>query len=56
MNLQSWLLLILVLAFCAYVVYTGYIKKSSSGCGRCSTLKSNKNGQASCSKSCPCHK
>ncbi|MDD7462929.1 MAG: FeoB-associated Cys-rich membrane protein [Anaerococcus sp.] len=46
MNLQSWLLLFVILGFCSYVIYTRYISKSKGGCADCSVMKNNK---AACS-------
>ncbi|MBZ2386775.1 FeoB-associated Cys-rich membrane protein [Anaerococcus murdochii] len=41
MNLQSWILLAVILAVCTYIVYTKFVKKSDScGCGECSACSS----------------
>ncbi|WP_311481563.1 FeoB-associated Cys-rich membrane protein [uncultured Anaerococcus sp.] len=40
MNLASWILLLVVLGICAYIVYSKFVKKSDScGCG-CSACDS----------------
>lgn len=47
MNIQSWILLLAVLGFCSYVIYTRYISKSKGGCADCSLMK---NGNDCCNK------
>ncbi|MDO5047041.1 MAG: FeoB-associated Cys-rich membrane protein [Anaerococcus sp.] len=41
MNLQSWIILIAILAICSYIVYNSYIKDGGEGaaCKNCSQAK-----------------
>lgn len=49
MNLQSWIFLLVILAICAYIIYTRFIKEGSNfGCKDCAQSKACSNGS--------CHK
>lgn len=60
MNIQSWILLIIILATCSYIIYTRFIKEGSNfGCKDCAQKTSCKNKtcykkeEKDTKKSCP---
>ncbi|MCW6677662.1 FeoB-associated Cys-rich membrane protein [Anaerococcus sp. NML200574] len=48
MNLPSWIILILVLAACSYIIYSRFIKKTSGDCGGCSGCSSHNDHKSCC--------
>ena len=62
MNIQSWILLIIILGTCSYIIYTRFIKEGSNfGCKDCAQKTSCNSGKCQSkneknkekSKSCP---